>query len=33
MGGGIGIGTVFGLLYPVLTLVLVNITFKDDLVH
>jgi hypothetical protein len=30
---GFGIGTVIGLVYPVLTLVLINTTFKDDLVN
>ncbi len=33
MGGGFGIGTIIGLIYPVLTLVLVNTTFKEDLVN
>jgi len=30
---GFGIGTIIGLIYPVLTLVLLNTTFKDDLVN
>lgn len=30
-GGGFNIGTIVGLVYPVLTLVLVNTTFKHDL--
>jgi hypothetical protein len=30
---GFGIGTLIGLVYPVLTLILVNTTFKDDLVN
>ena len=29
-GGGFNIGTMIGLVYPVLTLVLVNTTFKHD---
>ena len=29
---GFGISTIIGLVYPVLTLVLINTTFKDDLV-
>lgn len=28
-----GIGNIIGLIYPVLTLILVNTTFKDDLVN
>ena len=28
-----GIGTIIGLVYPVLTLILLNTTFKDDLVN
>ena len=31
--GGFGIGTIIGLVYPVLTLILLNSTFKDDLVN
>ncbi len=30
---GFGIGTIIGLIYPLLTLFLVNTTFKDDLVN
>ena len=30
---GFGIGTIIGLVYPVLTLVLLNNTFKDDFVN
>ena len=30
---GFGIGTIVGLIYPVLTLILLNTTFKDDLVN
>ncbi|MCB9877534.1 MAG: hypothetical protein H6835_08040 [Planctomycetes bacterium] len=30
-GGGFSIGTIIGLIYPVLTLILVNTTFKEDL--
>ena len=33
IGGGFGIGTIIGLIYPVLTLVLLNTTFKEDLVN
>lgn len=32
-GGGFNIGTIIGLTYPVLTLVLLNTTFKEDFVH
>ena len=32
-GGGFNIGTIIGLVYPVLTLILINGTFKDDFVH
>jgi hypothetical protein len=32
-GGGFNIGTIVGLIYPVLTLILLNVTFKDDLVN
>lgn len=31
LGGGFHIGTIIGLVYPVLTLILINTTFKDDL--
>lgn len=30
-GGGFQIGTIIGIVWPVLTLVFVNVTFKDDL--
>lgn len=30
---GFGIGAIIGLIYPVLTLILINTTFKDDLVN
>jgi hypothetical protein len=33
LGGGFHIGTIIGLIYPVLTLVLLNTTFKDDLAN
>lgn len=32
LGGGFSIGTLIGLVYPVLTLILLNTTFKDDFV-
>jgi hypothetical protein len=32
-GSSFGIGGIIGLVYPVLTLILVNTTFKDDLVN
>jgi hypothetical protein len=32
-GGSFSIGTIIGLIYPVLTLILVNTAFKDDLVN
>ncbi|MCA3008060.1 MAG: hypothetical protein INH34_06810 [Phycisphaerales bacterium] len=31
LGGGINIGTLVGLIYPVITLILLNSTFKEDL--
>ncbi|MHC4648088.1 MAG: hypothetical protein ACYTBJ_21725 [Planctomycetota bacterium] len=31
LGGGFNIGTIIGLIYPILTLVLLNTTFKEDL--
>jgi hypothetical protein len=31
LGGGFNIGTIIGLVYPILTLILINTTFKDDL--
>lgn len=33
LGGGFNLGTILGLIYPVLTLILVNTTFKDDLTN
>jgi len=33
LGGGFNIGTIIGLIYPVLTLVLINTTFRDDLTN
>ncbi len=33
LGGGFHFGTIIGLIYPVLTLVLINTTFKDDLTN
>ncbi len=33
MVSGFGFGTIIGLIYPVLTLALINGTFKDDLVR
>lgn len=30
MDAGFGIGTIIGLVYPILTLILLNTTFKDD---
>ena len=32
-GGGFNIGTIIGLIYPVLTLILLNTTFRDDLTN
>lgn len=32
-GGGFGIMTIVGLIYPVLTLILLNSTFKEDFIH
>ena len=32
-GGGFNIGTIIGLVYPVLTVILLNTTFKDDLTN
>ncbi len=32
-GGGIGIGTIIFSVYPILILIMVNTTFKDDLVN
>ncbi len=33
LGGGFNIGTIIGLIYPILTLILLNSTFKDDLTN
>jgi hypothetical protein len=33
LGGGFNIMTMVGLIYPILTLILVNTTFKDDLTN
>jgi predicted small integral membrane protein len=33
LGGGFHFGTILGLIYPILTLVLINTTFKDDLTN
>lgn len=33
LGGGFNIGTIIGLVYPILTLVLLNTTFKGDLTN
>ena len=33
LGGGFNIGTIIGLIYPVLTLILLNTTFKEDLTN
>ena len=33
LGGGFNIGTIIGLVYPVLTLILLNTTFKEDLIN
>jgi hypothetical protein len=33
VGGGFSIGTIVGLIYPVITLILLNGTFKHDLVR
>ena len=33
LGGGFNIGTILGLVYPVLTLLLLNATFKEDFVN
>ena len=30
LGGGFNIGTIIGLIYPILTLILLNTTFKED---
>ena len=33
LGGGFNVGTIIGLIFPVLTLALINTTFKDDLTN
>ena len=33
IGGGFNIGTIIGLIYPILTLILLNTTFKEDLTN
>jgi len=33
LGGGFNISTIIGLIYPLLTLILINTTFKDDLTN
>ena len=33
MGGGFNLGVIIGLVYPVLTLLLLNATFKEDFVN
>jgi hypothetical protein len=33
LGGGFHFGTIIGLIYPILTLALINTTFKDDLTN
>ena len=33
IGGGFNLGTILGLIYPVLTLILLNATFKEDLTN
>jgi hypothetical protein len=33
IGGGFNIGIIIGLIYPIVTLVLLNTTFKDDLTN
>ncbi len=33
LGGGFNIGTIIGLVYPVLTLILLNTTFSEDLTN
>lgn len=33
LGGGFNIGTIIGIVYPLLTLFFVNVTFKDDLAY
>jgi len=33
LGGGFNIGSIIGLIYPVVTLILLNTTFRDDLTN
>jgi len=33
VGGGFGIMSIIGIIYPALTLILLNTTFKDDLIN
>lgn len=33
LGGGFGLGAIIGLVYPAITLLLLNTTFKEDFVH
>jgi hypothetical protein len=33
LDAGFGVGTIIGLIYPVLTLILLNTTFKDDFIR
>ena len=33
LGGGFNFGTMIGLIYPILTLILLNTTFKEDLTN
>jgi hypothetical protein len=33
LGGGFNFGTIIGLIYPILTLILLNTTFKEDLTN
>jgi len=33
LGGGFNIGTIIGLIYPIVTLILLNTTFRDDLIY
>ena len=33
LGGGFNIGTIIGLIYPVMTLILLNTTFKEDFIN
>jgi hypothetical protein len=33
LGGGFGIAAIIGLIYPLLTLILLNTTFREDFVN